>query len=281
MKHFYYCLILFAFIFTSQASAQIIDIDYNFNPEFFPNKLTTQREIGAIPERSTSKMPQLFTSGFINYVSGGNIQASANLLRMNIGNPNKFYIPFYIYAGITGNGLADVAKKTTTINTLLNPVSGTLNLSLNGLQLIGLRTGYTNWKIAYQLGARMSAANDALANKDFTFYNTFANLGLFVQTQAWKNTAPEKVGIFFLQAKAIGMYTQKANLQKVFGNTKLDNHYLVGFAVDAGIEIDKMLAMKFGVYKYTDRHIDSVLNPPVVSFGINYSFLGTTAKAKK
>lgn len=280
MKRFYYCLTLFSLIVIGQAKAQIIDIDYHFNPEYFPNKLTTQREVGAIPERTTSKLPQLFTSGFINYVSGGNIQASANLLRLNIGNQNKFYIPFYIYAGITGNGLADVDKKTTTINTLLNPVSGTLNLSLNGLQLIGMRTGYTNWKLAYQLGARMSAANDALSSKDFTFYNTFANLGLFVQTQAWKNNAPDKIGMFFLQAKGIGMYTQKANLQRIFGDTKLDNHYLVGFAVDAGIEIDKMLAMKFGVYKYTNRHINSVLNNPVVSFGMNYSFLGTTAKAK-
>ncbi|GAB2834047.1 hypothetical protein [Ferruginibacter profundus] len=47
--------------------------------------------------------PEIFTSGFIDIVNNGQINASARFIRLYIGEPHKFAIPLSLYGGVSNN----------------------------------------------------------------------------------------------------------------------------------------------------------------------------------
>src|SRR5688572_1151408 len=106
--------LIFIFLFTTCHSfSQIIDIDY------------TKYRRGIIQDSVvTEQGMQLLKNGFVDFLTDGNIQASARFLRINIGDPNKFYIPFFIYTGTAGNAFGTDELNETTVSSLLNPIGG-------------------------------------------------------------------------------------------------------------------------------------------------------------
>lgn len=46
---------------------------------------------------------EIFTSGFIDIMNSGQVNASARFIRLFIGEPDKFAIPLSIYGGISNN----------------------------------------------------------------------------------------------------------------------------------------------------------------------------------
>lgn len=251
-------------------SAQVIDVDYNFQDTEDEN--FNKKKVKVMPKRSSTKTPQLLTSGAVNYMTNGAIQASANLLRLNIGEPDKFYIPFYIYTGATGSGLGDNPPSATSISNLLNPIAGTLNMSFNGLVRLTKGKGYTYAKLTYQAGGRVTSGRDSLTQKNFTYFNVLANAGLYFQTQAWKHDDRDNMGMFFIMVKAISSISGRENYQRILGDHTFSNNVLLGYSVDGGIEIDKVIDMKLGIYQFVNNDVAGLLKKPTVSFTLNYSF---------
>jgi hypothetical protein len=270
MKKIIFLTLLFCGIAVQQLTAQIIDVDYTTRKD--GQKDSEQQAALTQPTKTTSKTPQLLKSGFVNYLTSGNVQASANLMRLNIGDPDKFYIPFYIYTGTSGSGLGDAPSSGTGIANLLNPISGTINLSFNGLAVIGKPNGLTCLKFNYQIGGRVNSGKDSLTQKNFTFFNGLANVGFYFQTGAWKDGDTQNMGVFFVMGKAIGSFSDKAYYQRILGDKTLTHNYLIGYSIDAGIEINKVIDMKLGVYQFTNDNASAILNKPVVSFTLNYTF---------
>lgn len=252
--------LLFLGCLTLSASAQIIDIDYS-------------RTGLSLTQTSTKAEDpvEVLKNGFVDFVSDGNIQASARLLRINIGERDKFYIPFYIYTGASGNAFGSENLNQTTVANLLNPVGGTINLSFNGLQDIIGESGITKLKFAYQVGGRLINGRDSVTKENLNFFNGLANLGFFFQTGAWTPDDPDNMGMFFLQAKFSASVSSEGDFQKVFGKTVLDNNLLMGYSIDAGIEINKVINLKVGVYQFTNNSAISLFNEPVVKLSIDYS----------
>src|SRR5689334_23065086 len=47
--------------------------------------------------------PEIFTSGFIDIVNSGQVNASARFIRLYVGEPGKFAIPLSLYSGVSSN----------------------------------------------------------------------------------------------------------------------------------------------------------------------------------
>ena len=118
-----WCYILMFLFFSVKIYGQIVDIDYT----------EIDKSTGLYEDDSENKA-EVLKNGFIDILTNGDMQASARLLKLNIGNPNGFYMPFYIYTGASGNSLGENNLNQTLISNLLNPIGGSLNLSFNGLQ---------------------------------------------------------------------------------------------------------------------------------------------------
>ena len=252
--------IMFLFIYFF-SKAQIVDIDYSKKTRNILDSSTTRNENNI----------QFLKNGFVDFLSDGNIQASARLLRINIGDRNKFYLPFFIYTGTAGNAFGGDKLNKTTVSNLLNPIGGTINLSFNGLQNLIKGESVTKLKFAYQLGGRTMNGKDSLTQENVNFFNGFANLGLFFQTGAWTPDDPSNMGIFYIQAKLISSFSSNGNLQKIFGNSSINKGYLLGYSIDAGIEINKVINVKLGVYQYTNNSGIALLKDPIVKFSLDYS----------
>ena len=61
----------------------------------------------SLPKDSFSKAsvpkPEIFTSGFIDIINNGQVNASARFIRLFIGEPGKLSIPLSFYSGVSAN----------------------------------------------------------------------------------------------------------------------------------------------------------------------------------
>ncbi len=238
---------------------QIIDIDYRKAGSTF------------LSSSETTEGLQILKSGFVDVLTDGNIQASARLMRINIGEIDKFYIPFYIYTGVAGNAFGSEKANETTVANLLNPIGGIVNLSINQLHNLIPSEGITKLRFTYQLGARVVSNKDTVTLETSSFFNSLGNVGLFFQTGAWTPDDPTNMGIFYLQAKLSGSLSSDSKLKQIFGAENIENNYFIGYSIDAGIEINKVINIKLGVYQYTNNQAISLLKDPIVKLSVDYS----------
>ena len=54
--------------------------------------------------------PEIFTSGFIDIINTGQVNASARFIRLFIGEPGKFSIPMSLYSGVSSNNLQNTTS---------------------------------------------------------------------------------------------------------------------------------------------------------------------------
>src|SRR5947207_5109698 len=211
MKKTNFLLIVFL-LFNTISICQIVDIDYH------PNLTPLMSVEDSLRQAAEQNKPQFLKNGFVDFVSDGSIQASARLLRINIGEMNKFYLPLFIYTGASGKTFGHDKLNQTTVSNLLNPIGGTLNVSFNGLQnLIRSRKGQiTKLKFGYQFGGRLVNGNDSIIKDNINFFNGFFNFGFFFQTGAWVSEDPSNMGVFYLQANFTSSFSSKSDIQKIF-----------------------------------------------------------------
>lgn len=253
-----WCYILMFLFFSVKIYGQIVDIDYT----------EIDKSTGLYEDDSENKA-EVLKNGFIDILTNGDMQASARLLKLNIGNPNGFYMPFYIYTGASGNSLGENNLNQTLISNLLNPIGGSLNLSFNGLQQLVKPEPYRKIDFAYQFGVKCTNGEDTLLNENVNFFNVFVNLGLFFQTQAWKDNDTDNIGVFWVQGKIIADYASKNKLEKVF--YYINENYFYGYSFDLGVEIDRVVNIKIGVYQFLNNVDIKLLTKPTVKLSIDYS----------
>src|SRR6478672_9483686 len=147
-KVFATLLSIFAF---TQGFTQYIQVDYT--------KGATKSFYAAyskVDESTAAPKPEIFKSGFLDFLDNGSIQASARVVRLFIGEPKGFHIPFLIYSGIAGQAFGNNNDNKTTIASLLNPIGGIANFSFaNNHDLLKNNATYTKLQFSYQLGGRL------------------------------------------------------------------------------------------------------------------------------
>lgn len=220
--------------------------------------------------RRTMQKAEIFTSGFIDIINNGQVNASARFIRLNIGEPGKFSVPLSFYSGVSANEFSNPqtpAGKTNEhlVLNFINPMSGLVNVSIDGLRFFKRNTFITRTGFLYHFGEkvltgyRQGEISDPQTGKPITFLNSFAAAGGYFQTGAWERNDAKNVGLFWLTIRYIGTYTNQKNLQNILPQIKTNGLYH-GYCIGSGIEVNDLVNLKILYYKY--------LKKPEINYGL-------------
>ncbi len=226
--------------------------------------------------------PEVLTSGFIDLVSNGQLNASARLIRIFVGEPGKFSIPLSVYSGVSSNNFQSQQSPGGTrtneilVNNFINPLSGVVNLSLDGF--LGCRKRLkktTRSVILYQGGIRLLTGYrigpilDPSSGRPINFLNSFALSGLYFQTGAWERNNARNVGIFWIAFRYIICYSSPAQLEEIVPGIVTNGIYH-GWSIGWGIEINNLINIKVIYYKFV-KAPEIEYSLPIYQFSFNYT----------
>lgn len=225
--------------------------------------------------------PEIFTSGFIDIINNGQLNASARFIRLYIGEPEKFAVPLSLYSGVSSNnfknGQSSLQRNNDELVTnFINPLSGLANISVDGVMLFKQKTEkVTKAGFLYHFGERIltgirtGPVSNATTGKPINFLNSFASVGLYFQTGAWERSNSKNVGVSWFAFRLIGCYTNSGQLKEIMPDIKTNGLY-TGYSVAWGVEITKLVNIKVVYYKYLKKpEIDYFL--PIYQFSFNYT----------
>ena len=226
--------------------------------------------------------PEILTSGFIDIINNGQVNASARFIRLFIGEPGKFAIPLSIYSGVSSNnfqtGQNPLLNRSNDqlVTNFINPLSGLANLSVEGVIFFRKKSQkYTKAGIIYQLGERIltgqktGSVTDPSTGKPVNFLNSFGTSGFYFQTGAWERNNARNIGVFWLALRYIVCYTNPSQLREFMPSIETNGKYY-GYSIGWGVEINSLVNIKVLYYKYTKKpEMDYSL--PIYQFSFNYS----------
>ena len=227
--------------------------------------------------------PEIFTSGFIDVLNSGQVNASARFIRLFIGEPNKLSIPISFYGGVSNNTFQNqntggqlTKSNDHLVNQYINPMSGLINISIEGIKFGKANdTVITKFGFIYQVGERVlngirvGSVTNPLTGKPTNFLNAFATSGLYFQTGAWERTNTKNVGIFWLAGRYHICRTNPNAIKQFLPDIQTNGIYY-GYSVGFGIEINNLVNIKAIYYKYNKApEIDYGL--PIYQFSFNYT----------
>ncbi len=230
---------------------------------------------------NTNYKPEIFTSGFIDIINSGQVNASARFIRLFIGEPGKFSVPLSLYSGISSNNFQNTQSFSQRSNDVLvtnfiNPLSGLANISIDGVIFFNKKSQkVTKGGILYHTGVRIltgvrtGPVNDPATGNPINFLNSFGLLGLYFQTGAWERNNAKNVGLFWFALRYIGCYTYPGQLKEILPGIKTNGLYH-GYSLGWGVEINNLVNIKVVYYKYIKKpEINYYL--PIYQFSFNYS----------
>lgn len=234
------------------------------------------------PKTITVYKPEILTSGFIDIISNGQVNASARFLRLFIGEPGKFSFPLSIYSGVSNNNLQNTQGvlvqrgNEQLLNNFINPLSGLVNISADGIVFFNkdpvklTRSGFL-----YHGGLRILTGNKILqpgntnTGKPVNFISSFGAGGLYFQTGAWERANTRNMGVFWLAARYIGSKTGERQLREIL-IPPLYNGFYHGWSLAGGVEINNLVNIKVICYRYVQAPA-AEYTLPIYQFSFNYS----------
>jgi hypothetical protein len=232
--------------------------------------------------KTSAPKPEILTSGFIDIVNNGQVNASARFIRLFIGEPGKFAVPLSLYSGVSSNnfqnqqGVGGQRSNEHLVNSFINPLSGLANISVDGIIFMGKqKEKLTKTGLLYHGGFRIltgyktGLVTDASTGKPVNFLNNFGSAGLYFQTGAWERNNSKNVGVFWLAGRYIICKTGAKQLKEILPAIQTNGLYH-GWSLGWGVEINNLVNIKAVFYKYAKRpEIDYSL--PIYQFSFNYS----------
>jgi hypothetical protein len=239
-------------------------------------------QIKAVKDTFKTYKPEIFTSGFIDIVNNGQVNASARFIRLFIGEPGKFAVPLSLYGGVSNNNFQNQnntggvqRNNDHLVNQYINPLSGLINISIDGIAWFKNNEKVTKTGLLYHIGERVLTGyktgliTDVQTGNPTNFLNSFATLGLYFQTGAWERTNAKNMGVFWLALRYIGCYSKTSQIKTFLPDIETNGLYH-GYSIGFGVEINNLINLKVIYYKYSKRpEIDYSL--PIYQFSFNYS----------
>ncbi|MFZ1785871.1 MAG: hypothetical protein WAU23_11770 [Ferruginibacter sp.] len=233
-------------------------------------------------DTTNSYKPEIFTSGFIDIMNDGQVNASARFIRLFIGEPEKFAIPISFFGGVSNNNFQSRSNTTGQqnnndhlVNQYINPLSGLINISIDGVAYFKPSERATKTGFIYQIGERIltgyrsGPATDPKTGSPTHFLNSFATLGTYFQTGAWERNNALNTGIFWIACRYIGCYTNPGQIRDFLPDINTNGLYH-GYSIGFGVEINNLVNLKALYYRYVKQpEIDYTL--PIYQFSFNYS----------
>lgn len=230
---------------------------------------------------SNSSKLEVLNNGFIDVINNGQVNASARLIRLFIGEPGKFAIPLSFYSGVSANNFQNnqnpLVQKTNDqlVSGFINPLSGLINISVDNVLYFKKTTKPTKTGWLYHTGIRIltgyktGAITNPQTGRSVNFLNSFASTGFYFQTGAWEKTNSKNMGIFWASLRYIGCVSNARQIKEFLPNINTNGLYH-GYCIGSGIEINNLVNIKILFYKYSKRpEIEYTL--PIYQFSFNYS----------
>lgn len=238
--------------------------------------------------KASEGKPEVLNNGFIDVINNGQVNASARLIRLFIGEPGKFAIPLSFYSGVSANNFSNgttqgqnnpvpVLQKTNDqlVTGFINPLSGFINVSVDNVLYFKKTKRLTKAGWLYHTGIRIltgyktGAVTNPQTGKPVNFLNSFASSGFYFQTGAWEKNNAKNMGVFWTSLRYIWCRSNPNHLKEFLPNINTNGIYH-GYCVGGGIEINNLVNIKILFYKYSKRpEIDYSL--PIYQFSFNYS----------
>lgn len=251
---------------------------------FLGNSCLAQNTIkqGSAKDSVTIKQPEIFTSGFIDIVNNGQVNAGARFIRLYIGEPGKWAVPLSFYGGVssnnfqnTGTGGSFTKSNDHLVSQYINPLSGLINISIDNVQFFKKTNAYTKFGALYHIGARVltgirtGLVSDPKTGKPSNFMNSFGSTGIYFQTGAWEKNDAKNVGIFWLMARLHACHSSPKSIKEFLPDIETTGTY-TGFSTGFGIEINNVVNIKAIYYKYF-KAPEIEYGLPIYQFSFNYS----------
>ena len=272
------CLLLFIYLAAfSQADSIVnkpvaaVNIDAS---KIITQPVIANPVVSNAPSTAQPKKPELFNSGFIDFQNSGQMNASARVFKIYIGEPKKFMLPVSVYSGVSGNNYntgnnINSRGSEQMILGLINPMSGIFNLSTdNTFRFKGKSKSLTGFSVVYQLGEKMVSGQQAITLKSFNFFSTYANSGLLFQTGAWEKDKEKNMGVFWVLLRY--HIVQTSNTFFKLSGYPPDKEIFKGYSIGMGIEINNVLNIKSYYYRYIHPGAD-IFDIPIFQLTFNYS----------
>jgi hypothetical protein len=206
----------------------------------------------------------------LNFYNSGLSQATAQLLRICVGEKKIFTVPLYFLAGADVPSLGDAKPEERALTSLVVPTGGAFNFQLTNANPLWTAGDYTSVAVAYQAGVRLNrlptaadpAVSESVVSGDF-------DIGLRFQTGAWdlddKSTAD--AGVLWVQAKVGVHLVSDRHLGLVFSPGAEDPSSL---SVESGLEIEDRVSIKASWYKVLNNKGIAALRRDVVKIGFEF-----------
>ena len=188
----------------------------------------------------------------IDLISGGILRSGARLFNMNIGEPGKFYLPFYIMVEArTDIGQESIDFNDVTMADMLLNDGGYINLGFIGNIPIQKKRQKTGLSVPYQVGAK--SVTGYLHEEDYgvSFMSYLMSLGLQYNTQTWLPSNRDVKGEAFFKVYFSSSINDSDKMQLLFG---ADVQPLVhGLSFETGMDFQSSFHLKFSYHKYLNN----------------------------
>lgn len=214
--------------------------------------------------------PEILSGGFIDFVQNGQMNASARLFRLYIGEPGKFQIPVSVYTGVSANNFSVNSGNEDVILHLINPGTGIFNMSFDGINpIINKKSKITSLQLQYQVGFRFLSIYNNQIFENINFFNVIGGAGLTFITGAWEKGKVNNIGLFWLNLR--GLYS--GNPQEIlrdFFSVPVKNN-LLAYSAGLGIEITQTLNVKVFYFHFLNNRELEEFTQPFLQITFNYS----------
>ena len=233
---------------------------------------------------SQQERPDLFNAGFIDVINNGQVAASARLVKLQIGEQGKFSLPLSVFGGVSNTSFATGSSSPVLrgnehlINQFITPLSGLLNLSVEGIWFIKPRSLITKWGFIYQLGERVLTGHKVSSSGFFSaprplhFLNSYLVAGLYFQTGAWEKTNQRNMGVCWLTFRYHLCYSGNGQLRQFLPAIEGDGLYS-GYSMGMGVRVNALINLKAMYYQYNKAPEPDYLLP-IYQFSFNYTVNG-------
>jgi hypothetical protein len=208
-----------------------------------------------------------FERGFLDLLSDGQAHASAQLVRLCIGEPGRFTVPLYFVAGTSGGAAGSPSAQEATAADLLNPIGGNVSVSFTGGGDLARWGDYTTVGFAYHAGGRYLHARDT-TDSGVPLYVGSAHVGIRAQTGAWDLASPATAGIAWLQVTLAATAASQEGLRRVFGPAA--GSTTASLSVDLGVDIAGRVNAKVAWSRVLNDHGIAALRDPAVRIGLDF-----------
>jgi hypothetical protein len=200
------------------------------------------------------KFFQLFASGELEYFNNGLIRSCAQVAQINIGDPDKFYLPLYIIGGATspsfseGNSIHAISAAE-----ILNNLGGTINAGIMGKRLLKKYGTHTYISGLYQLAYKTFSGISSEDQTHLDMSSQIVSLGALLNSKAWvSQNDQENAGRAWIKLMVTTSFLEKQKMHLVYGCNA--PAIMASTNIECGIDIQNYLNLKCGLHHFINDH---------------------------